>query len=292
MAERGSFVRQSYPDVTCGKGGDAEALVMRRAALERPIGRVVVLHGLGDAPVSWFRCLRHALPRHELLLPALPGAGRGPLPPDRDHLTHKETRVWLSDLLERILEETEGPVRLVGHSLGGWLMSRAVLDTPHILERCGPHVLVNTAGTWYDGVERERHLLTPKTHEDVDELLSLLYADDPDLPIEVIDAMLKTMRSPSYQGLLQSTTEDDFLRPADLRRLPEGMGLVWGTEDGLVPPEAFALLKQHLRDPRVVTLEGVGHAPHMEAPERLAKVLEDLLDQETAREDATVTERA
>ncbi|MBW3583892.1 MAG: alpha/beta hydrolase [Euryarchaeota archaeon] len=292
MAERGSFVRHSYEEVTCGKGGDAEALVMRRAALEKPIGRVVVLHGLGDAPVSWFRCLKSALPRHELLLPAIPGAGRGPLPPGRDHLTHKETRVWLGDLLERILDETEGPVRLVGHSLGGWLMSRAVLDAPHILERCGPHILINTAGTWYDGVERERELLTPKTHEEVDELLSLLYADDPDLPIEVIDAMLKTMRSPSYQGLLRSTTKDDFLEPADLERLPEGMGLVWGEKDRLVPPEAFERLKEHLPAPRVVTLDDVGHAPHMEAPDRLAKVLEDLLDEETLRPDATVSERA
>lgn len=239
--------------------------------------RLVLLHGLGDAPVAWFQALRSAFPSAEIVLPALPGAGRGPLPAGRDHLDFRETAAWVAQILHRLIEQQRKTV-LIGHSMGGWFLLRALLADPSLAQKAGAPILVNNAGTWYEGVERERRLLSPRTVEDVDELTMHLYAREPDLPVEALAAMLETMQAPSYQGLLWSTTEDDFLRPEDLRALPRGIGLVWGLEDRLVPPQAYELLREHLRDPRLVPLDGVGHAPHIEAPARLVDALSRLLE--------------
>jgi abhydrolase domain-containing protein 6 len=261
-----------------GAGTTVDSWVFRRGPLEGGAAarRIVLLHGLGDAPVSWFRALRSAFPDAEVLLPAIPGAGRGPLPAGVDHLGFHATTAWTAQVLHR-LAATDRGVAVVGHSMGGWFLARALLADPSLTRRMGPPILVNNAGTWYDGVARERELLSPRTLEDVDELTMHLYARDTEIPIEALQALLDTMQAASYRGLLHSTTEGDFLRPEDLRRLPQGTGLVWGLEDRLVPPEALARLREHVPAVRFVPLDGVGHAPHIEAPERLVAALEGLL---------------
>jgi pimeloyl-ACP methyl ester carboxylesterase len=281
MVERmGGFKREVLEVIPVDAAGTTlDSWVFRRAPLgpAAPTLRLVILHGLGDAPVAWFPALRDAFPDAELVLPALPGAGRGPLPKGHDHLGFAATAAWTQQVLHRLV--TDGPKTvLVGHSMGGWFVARALLSDPSLAARAGPPILVNTAGTWYDGVERERDLLSPKTLEDVDELTMHLYAREPDLPVEALAALLETMKDPSYQGLLWSTRIEDFLTGEELARLPRGTGLIWGTADRLVPPEAFDRLKRHLVDPRIVPIDGVGHAPHIEAPKRLVDAMTRLLE--------------
>ncbi len=275
-----SFERRVEEAVPAGRGGPlVDTYVFRRKPPVGgpPRGRIIVVHGLGDAPVTWFPTLRGAFPEHELLLPALPGAGRGPLPKGLDHLTHAATVEWLTAIVHRLTAD-DLPTTLIGHSLGGWLTARALLVDSSLADRVGAPVLVNNAGTWYPDVERERRLLSPRRLEDVDELLDHIYATTPDLPVEALQALLDTTRSPGYRGLLLSTSEQDFLKPADIARLPPSTGVVWGVADRLVPPVAFETLRKSLRAPRVVTLDGVGHAPHIEASGRLLAALEGLVE--------------
>lgn len=261
------------------EGTTVDSWLFTRAPLSGPrtdAKRVIVVHGLGDAPVTWFSCLRHALEDCELVLPALPGAGRGPLPQGMDHLDFTRTKAWLSQVLGLLEEETQGDVVVIGHSLGGWLVARALLDDPSLAKRIRPPVLVNTAGTWYDGVERERELLSPRQLEDVDELLMQIYARPPEMPVEALQSLLETMQDPGYRGLLWSTSKEDFLRPGDIARLPERTGIVWGLKDRLVPSQAFETLRKNLRAPQVESIESCGHAPHLEAPVKTAEVFSRL----------------
>ena len=272
-----AFARATVHGVHAEAGTPVDSWVFKRAPFaDPPVGRVVVVHGLGDAPPTWFPALRHAFPRHEIVLPAIPGMGRGPLPPGLDHLTFRATAAWLHGLLLDLADENI-PTRVVGHSLGGWLLERAYLADPALARAFGPPVLVNNAGTWYDGVERERALLSPESEADVQRLLEHLYAHTPTIPREALSAMFTTMRSPAYRGLLWSTVREDFLSAADLCRLPPRTGIVWGIADRLVPAAAFATLRASIPEARVREL-ACGHAPHLEAPGRLVTALSDLLE--------------
>ncbi len=284
------FERIVLDDVPVAGVGWTQSYVFRRAPLAPtpdggPPRRFVLLHGLGDAPVSWFRCLASALPQHELLLPAIPGIGRAPLPDGRDHLTNAESALWLDGLLYRLdpndLDPAFGPgsgIDVAGHSLGGWLLARALLNQPDLgrfIDR--PPILINNAGTWYEGIERERELLSPKRIEDLDDLFEHLYHEPPGLPVEALDALLRTMRSPSYEGILWNSHKADFLHDAQLGALPSGTGIVWGTSDRLVPPEALTQLEAHVPSPRIERIEACGHAPHFEAPDACREAIERLV---------------
>ena len=53
--------------------------------------------------------------------------------------------------------------------------------------------------------------------------------------------------------------------------------LVWGKQDRLVPPVYAQEFARHLRGARVETVDGAGHAPHLERPDTVARLLHDFL---------------
>jgi pimeloyl-ACP methyl ester carboxylesterase len=59
--------------------------------------------------------------------------------------------------------------------------------------------------------------------------------------------------------------------------------LVWGTKDGAVQFSSAEPLRRNFRDARVVTLEGVGHLPYEESPERFNAALIEFLTSSNSR---------
>ena len=53
--------------------------------------------------------------------------------------------------------------------------------------------------------------------------------------------------------------------------------LVWGKEDRLVPPVYADEFARRIPGARVQTVEGAGHAPHVEQPERVARMVREFL---------------
>jgi pimeloyl-ACP methyl ester carboxylesterase len=53
--------------------------------------------------------------------------------------------------------------------------------------------------------------------------------------------------------------------------------LVWGKEDRLVPPVYAGEFARRLRGARVETVDGCGHAPHLEQPAAVARTVSDFL---------------
>jgi pimeloyl-ACP methyl ester carboxylesterase len=55
--------------------------------------------------------------------------------------------------------------------------------------------------------------------------------------------------------------------------------LIWGKEDRLVPPVYAGEFVRRLAGARVQTVEDAGHAPHLEQPEAVARMVRDVLSQ-------------
>jgi pimeloyl-ACP methyl ester carboxylesterase len=53
--------------------------------------------------------------------------------------------------------------------------------------------------------------------------------------------------------------------------------LIWGTEDGVVPSEHATLLRDLAAGSRLELLEGAGHLPHYQHPERVLGLVEEFL---------------
>ena len=71
---------------------------------------------------------------------------------------------------------------------------------------------------------------------------------------------------------------DALPRVADIPTL-----LIWGTRDTAVSPSSAGPLQRHFRNARLVTLDGVGHMPYEEVPEKFNRLLLDFLSEPQAR---------
>jgi pimeloyl-ACP methyl ester carboxylesterase len=206
-----------------------------------------------------------------------PGFGRSNRP---DWITDMDDVSYLFlDVLDRLdLRE----VTVLGFSLGGWIAAEmAIKDTARLAKL----VLVDPYGIKPGG----------PTDRDIADVF-LLYPDE-------VEA--RKWRDPAtfrrdYRALpedeltIVARNRESFARlcwepymhdPKLLRRLHRiGVPtlLVWGENDGIVTPAYGEAYRAAIPGARLAIVPEAGHLPHIEQPERFARVLRDFLEETTA----------
>jgi pimeloyl-ACP methyl ester carboxylesterase len=202
---------------------------------------IALLHGFTDSWRTW-ELLRPRLERQdEVRVLRLPGHDGGP--PLGDDLV---------DQVEAMLPAE--PVHAVGNSLGGWLAFK-------LAER---------------GRARSVVALAPAGGADHSEVLAL-QERGAILPVvahpeRVPAALLTPGPCPGRQALVDNARANGW--PLDAERVACPVRIVWGTEDRLLPwPEAAAGYRERFPQADWVELEGVGHAPQLDAPLETAQLI-------------------
>ena len=255
--------------------------VFVRAQGQGPV--LILLHGLGDSSVGWRKVeapLRHAGFR-VVVLDAL-GAGRSAKPPDGDY--RLEAHV---DRLRTVLDAL-GVHRatLVGNSLGGSIALRFAQRDPARVDRL---VLLDPAGypeggwtgtwLWDSGAGNALHAVPPALIARL--ALRMNYGDPRRIGADDLDAYVAEAERPgaidafiAQQRQLMPPPEDVARWVAGYRALSMPTLILWGTKDRVLSPELGDRLAHDLPDARLVLLDGAGHVPQQEVPERvLAEVL-------------------
>lgn len=109
---------------------------------------LLFVHGLDSTSEVWGPVI-DLLADHTCVTIDLPGHGRSAVSEDPEAYG----REALSDLLDDVIDDLEGPVVLVGHSLGGYLGMAYALTRPTALAGI---VLVSTGPGFRDPAARER----------------------------------------------------------------------------------------------------------------------------------------
>lgn len=79
-------------------------------------------------------------------------------------------------------------------------------------------------------------------------------------------------------GILRTWSQDLQLLESMLPRIAHiPTLLIWGSRDRAVSPASANLLREHFRNCRLVTMDGIGHMPYEEAPEEFNHVLREFL---------------
>jgi len=242
-----------------------------RMSIRGPRGKppLMILHGLGDSIAGWAQASLPLLAAYRVHIVDLPGHGLSEAPPD-----------WkLSTMLEgaRAAVQSVPHARLVGHSLGGWLALKLILDgsvTPPGLVLINPGGAQLSPDAWapftqlvlaHDAPGARRYLRS--AFHSAPRALELF-------PGEVI----KQMRAPPIEGVLTALGEHDFIAPGALANLRVPTRLIWGQSDRLLPRETLAFWREELgRSPHarahIVTMDKAGHCPHLERPIALARAI-------------------
>ena len=210
---------------------------------------VLLLHGSFCTGASFAPLARMLSARFRVLVPDLPGHGASrPAPPS-----------WTTpDLARHMLAFLDalgiGQVHAAGHSMGGDVaMSLGVLAP----KRCRTLVSIGSAGAaneparaFFAELDPDRGGLARHPR-----FFARLQAEHPS--------------SGGWQALFRATRDNCLAWPsfsdADLRRLAMPFLLLAGSRDGFVLPDEVARLRALCPRFEFRTVEGAGHAPHLEA---------------------------
>lgn len=230
---------------------------------------LLLVHGFAADSTGWMQ-LERALPRDlPLIRIDLPSHGRSPL---RSIGGFAELARALVQVFDRV---AEGPVHLLGHSLGGALALALADIRPRQIKTLsliapaglGPEI----DGAALNGIARA------STADSLAPWLKRLTARPDGISYDYAKAAMQSRIDPALraaqQDLAQALFPDGvqaFDLTAALERLSAPTLMVWGRDDHILP------WKQALAAPGPVALHlmrGVGHLPHLEDPEALAALI-------------------
>ncbi|KUL96439.1 hypothetical protein DK26_06410 [Bosea sp. WAO] len=230
---------------------------------------LVLIHGFGANAAAWNMLRPHLDGVRQVLTPELPGHGR----------TAALSKPSLDGLAEAVLEQIEASgaseCDLVGHSLGGAV---AAVLSGNLSVRVRSLTLIAPAGLGpeIDGAFLAG-FLTARTPEGLQPWLDRLVGDAATLPRGYAQAVLRERERCGVGAAQAEVAQTLFpdgtqaIRIAgDLGRFSGPLKVIWGSADGIIPHAHQNDLPGHVACHR---LKGVGHMPHVEAGELVARLI-------------------
>jgi pimeloyl-ACP methyl ester carboxylesterase len=263
---------------------------------------IVLVHGLGGSHVNWMAVGSALAARGRVFAPDLIGFGRTPLagrPP-----TIEANVAMLARWLEREVGE---PAVLVGNSMGGLVSALLAADHPARVSRLAlvapampipagaaldPQVatvfalyLIPGAGEFF--LRRRMALRGPEGV--MRDTLRLCGLDPARLPDDIRGEFVKlaheragySWSDRAFLGAARSLIRTNLRRArvyGALKRIKAPTMIVQGTADRLVSLATSRAAAQVRPDFRLTVLEGVGHVPQLEVPERWLSVITGWLE--------------
>src|SRR5437763_16849491 len=261
---------------------------------------IVLIHGVAGRAAQWDETMLLLAERHTVTAPDLLGHGESAKP--RGDYSLGAHASGIRDLLVGLNIEC---ATIVGHSLGGGIAMQFAYQFP---ERCERLVLVSSGGLGEDVHPLLRAATLPGSefvlpllaHPRVLELASLIprllgrvgLRTRPDL----------TEMARGYQSLSNADARSAFIHTVRAVIDPTGQRInatdrlylaskmptliVWGCLDRIIPVEHAQPAHEAMPGSRLELFEDAGHFPHLDEPQRFARLLEGFLDEtEPARLD-------
>lgn len=222
---------------------------------------VVFLHGMGGAPPAGANFVARLAQQRRMLVPSLPGW-------DDSELGTCATHQDLAGVIAAFISQTtDGAVDLVGESAGSPVALWLAINHPQLVEKLvlvAPPVLGEAHRPSFGSTE---------------ELLQMLYGDDPDWsePPSAADEERRARNSSANAARYRSPEASQAL----LARLPDVKApalLLWGSEDRISPPELGAPYRKLIPSAYRVYVHGTAHSLPIAAGPRFVKLTLDFLD--------------
>ncbi len=179
----------------------------------------------------------------------------------------------------RLIESwKQGPVDVVGHSLGGMFAAELAATSPHMVRKL---VLVDAYGLWLDEHPLpDPFALSPK------DLERAKWCDPAKAPMPEPSAFEGNGNAEALMVFRAQNlgTATKFMWPIPDRGLNRRLSyvkaptlIVHGEADGLIPPSYAQAFARMIADARVATIRNAGHLPMIESEDQFTSTLNEFL---------------
>ena len=251
---------------------EVDGLRLRVLRAGRGDTTLVFLHGYGESLLSWRLIFDHFRRHYRLLAVDLPGFGLSDKPPGPYDFS--AYRGWLGDL---IVQQTRGPVILVGHSMGGEVAAGIALDHPG---RVVALVLIAPAGAGISSLLSDSSGIASPGTQWVAAALSFV------VPAHDSVWLREPAADLAYQPGTDSTAarvarqvlaQFDFAAIGErYREIHQPVLLIWGRQDPTIPFAIGEQIAARLPCRRFVPLLAL-HRPHQTAPDTVVAEMDAFL---------------
>ncbi len=247
---------------------------------------VLLIHGMAGSSRTWRSVMPTLGERHLVVAPDLLGHGESAKP-----LGDYSLGAFASGLRDLLVALDIDRVTVVGQSLGGGVAMQLAYQHPEMVERL---VLVDSGGLGRDvswmlrsltlpGAELVMPVVFPERARPIGEAvgrwLHRLGVRAPHIDemwrayasltsVENRHAFLRTLRAVIDPGGQSVSAADRLYLAAAVPTL-----IVWGANDPIIPVSHAYTAHEAIPGSRLEIIEGAGHFPHVEAPERFLAVL-------------------
>ncbi|HLS85461.1 MAG TPA: alpha/beta fold hydrolase [Burkholderiales bacterium] len=239
---------------------------------------LLFLHGIGGGHHAWDRQLPYFAERgYAAHAWDQPGYGHSPLvePYDLEQVAAAARR-----LIESL---TDGPVVLVGHSMGGFVAQEVHARYPELVK--GLVLAFTSAAFGGSSTAFARQFIAARTEPlDAGKTMAELAADlmptmrgaksEPE-GLAHAQRIMSGVPAETYRKAVQLLTMFD--RRAELARIAVPTLVVAGSDDRTAPPAVMERMAKAIPGAEYVLLEGCGHLGPMDQPDAFNAVLEDFL---------------
>ncbi|PXX93481.1 alpha/beta hydrolase [Marinobacter vulgaris] len=249
---------------------------------EEPVNgeTIVLIHGFGANKDNWTRLAGELTDEFNVYAIDLPGHGDSSKSLDLGYRFEDQVG-HLSEILAALnIDEAH----MMGNSMGGAITALYAATYPDQIRSA---VLFDPAGILeYDSklvelVMEGDNPLIPAKEGDFERLIDFALERKPFVPWPIYEVMEekaianREVNQAIFEAIRDSVYEQDF-REA-ITRIEAPVLVIWGKEDRVINYRNADVFVNRIPDARKVLLDGVGHAPMVEVPEKSAELFREFL---------------
>lgn len=235
---------------------------------------ILLIHGLGASAERWEFVMPILDKRYKLIIPDLVGFGYSDKP------AVKYTPEFFVSFLEEFLHSINiKKTHVIGSSLGGQISAEFAAKNPHIVDKL---ILVSSSGIMKHSTPALDAYVMAALYPNKDTVRQAFetMSASSEVSLGIIDSFIERMRLPNAKMAFMST----ILGLKNAKILTDKLGLIsvpsliiWGSRDPVIPIKYAEIFVSSIHDCRFYRMEGSGHTPFVDNPEKFADVVLDFL---------------
>lgn len=243
---------------------------------------IVMIHGFGANKDNWTRLAGHLTDDFNVYAIDLPGHGDSSKPLDIGYRLEDQAG-YVAQILEAL---SVNDAHIMGNSMGGAITALYAANYPGKVKSAvlfDPAGILEYESELVDLVMEGDNPLIPKKPGDFERLMEFALEKEPFVPWPIMGVMEeraianRDVNEVIFAAIRDAGFESDFRNA--ITRIQAPVLIIWGKEDRVINYRNGEVFAAAIPNARLELMEGIGHAPMVEAPAESAELFRTFIEQ-------------